>query len=363
MEPITLRDYEQLAAEAMETTIWEFFRGGSDDEVTLRANCEAFQRWRLRPRMLVGGDACDYATTVLGTPVSMPVLIAPTAYHCLAHPEGECETARGVGASETLMVVSTHSTRTLEDVAQAATGPLWFQLYVYKDRAVSEALIRRAEAAGYRALVLTVDAPRLGNREHVRRRGFALPPGMSRANFVQDVDQANADYQPRYQPGTSGFASHANTKFDETLTWDAIDWLRSVTSLPIVVKGLLRADDAKLAVEHGIDGIMVSNHGGRQLDGAVATLDALPEIVDAVQGACEVYLDGGIRRGTDVLKALALGARAVLIGRPAIWGLAISGAGGVSHVLQIVREELELAMILAGYHTLAGIDSALVTRV
>jgi 4-hydroxymandelate oxidase len=359
MEPITLRDYEQLAAEAMEAPIWDFFRGGSDDEVTLRANDEAFQRWRLRPRMLVGGEPCDYTTTVLGTPVSMPVLVAPTAYHNLAHPEGECEAARGIGAAETLMVVSTHSTRTLEDVAQAATGPLWFQLYVYKDRAISEALIRRTETAGYQALVLTVDAPRLGNREHVRRRGFTLPAGMSRANFVQDAGQASK----QFQPGTSGLANHANAHFDETLTWEAIDWLRSVTSLPIVVKGILRADDAKLAVAHGVDAIMVSNHGGRQLDSAVATLDALPEIVAAVDGACEVYLDGGIRRGTDVLKALALGARAVLIGRPVIWGLATRGATGVNHVLQIVREELELAMILSGYHTLTAIDSSLVTRV
>ena len=358
MEPITLRDYEQLAAEAMEATTWDFFRDGSDDEVTMRANAEAFQRWRLRPRMLVGGDSCNYATTVLGTPVSMLIMVAPTAYHCLAHPEGECEAARGIGASESLMVLSTHSTRTLEDVAQAATGPLWFQLYVYKDRAISEALVRRCEAAGYRALVLTVDAPRLGNREHARRRGFSLPPGMTRANIDQDANQANK----QYQPGTSGFASHANTHFDETLTWEAIEWLRSITSLPIIVKGVLRADDAKLAVEHGVDAIMVSNHGGRQLDSAIATLDALPEIAAAVDGACEVYLDGGIRRGTDVLKALALGARAVLIGRPVIWGLATCGATGVNHVLQILRGELELAMVLSGYRTLSAIDSSLVTR-
>ncbi|HTK11729.1 MAG TPA: alpha-hydroxy acid oxidase [Ktedonobacteraceae bacterium] len=359
MEPISLRDYEKFAEEAMEASTWDFFRGGSDDEVTLRANCDAFQHWRLRPRMLVGGEPCDYRTTVLGTPVSMPILVAPTAYHCLAHPEGECETARGTGAAGTLLAVSTHATRTLEEVAQAATGPLWFQLYVYKERNISEALIRRVEEAGYRALVLTVDAPRLGNREQVRRSGFTLPPGMQRANFVQQEKQT----VQKQVAGTSGFASHANARFDETLSWEAIDWLRSITSLPILVKGILRADDARLAVEHGVDGIIISNHGGRQLDSAVATLDALPEIVAAVAGASEIYIDGGIRRGTDVLKALALGARAVLVGRPVIWGLATHGAAGVEHVLRILREELELAMILSGYHTLQSIDSSLVTRV
>ncbi len=359
MEPITLSDYQKIASESMIPDFWDYYQSGSDDEVTLHANREAFRRLRLRPRVLVDVSNCHYATTVLGTPVSMPVLVAPTAYHRLAHLEGECETARGVGAADTLMVVSSVATRRLEDIAQAATGPLWFQLYVYKDRAVSEELIRRAQVAGYRALVITADAPRLGNRERDRRNGFTLPTEMHMANFTQDASQTDLEAHQQ-AAGRSGIAKHAQAHFDEALTWEALDWLRSVTSLPILIKGILRAEDAKLALQHGVNGIIVSNHGGRQLDSAIASIDALPEIVSVVENRCEVYVDGGIRRGTDVLKALALGARAVLVGRPILWGLAARGAEGVSHVLHILQEELELAMVLAGYPHLQEIDASLI---
>jgi 4-hydroxymandelate oxidase len=358
MQLITLGDYETLAASSLNPKYWDYFQGGSDDEVTLRANREAYQRLRLRPRVLVDVSQCHYDTTVLGTPVSMPILVAPMAYHCLVHPEGECETARGVGSAQTIMTVSSFSTRSVEDVAQAATGPLWFQLYLYKERSISEELIRRVEAAGYQALVFTVDAPRLGNRERDRRNSFALPPGLNRANFLQEANQADLEAHEQGL-GVAGNAKHAQAVFDPALTWDIIAWLRSITSLPILVKGVLRADDAQRAVDHGVDGIIVSNHGGRQLDSSIATLDALPEVVAAVNGRCEVYMDGGIRRGTDVLKALALGARAVLVGRPIIWGLATQGAEGVQNVLHILQQELELAMMLAGYPTLQSIDSTL----
>ncbi len=356
MQPINVFEYEELAASRMEATAWDYYRSGAGDEVTLHANRAAFERIRLRPRMLVDVSTLDTRTTVLGTPVSMPILVAPTAYHCLACNDGECATAHAAGEARTLMVMSTLSTRRIEDVARAASGPLWFQLYVYRERSISEALVRRAEASGFTALVLTVDTPKLGRRERDVRNGFGLPTHLRMANFEDDSDLSAI----HREPGASGLATHANALFDTALTWEAVAWLKSITRLPVVVKGILTAQDAALAVEHGADGILVSNHGGRQLDGAVATLEALPEVVAEVDGRCEVYLDGGVRRGTDVLKALALGARAVLLGRPVLWGLAVDGADGVRAVLELLRDEFELAMALAGKPTLASIDRSLV---
>jgi isopentenyl diphosphate isomerase/L-lactate dehydrogenase-like FMN-dependent dehydrogenase len=337
VEPVNVFDYETLAQASMEPSAWNYYQSGSDDEVTLRANRRAFERIRLRPRMLVDVKACDMRTTVLGTPISMPILIAPTAFHCLAHPEGECATARAAGRAGALMVVSTSSTRSLEAIASEASGPLWFQLYIH-DRKSSEDLIHRATMAGYRALVITVDSPRWGRKERAIRSGFSLPAHLHKANFT-DEDVAKGDIY---------------------VTWESLPWLRSLTSLPIILKGILTAEDAVLAVKHGVDGIIVSNHGGRQLDSVSASIEALPEVVDAVDGHCEVYLDGGIRRGTDILKALALGARAVLVGRPILWGLAANGTEGVNHVLELLRTELELAMVLSGRPTLASIDRSLV---
>ena len=342
MDLINLHDYEVAAQERIEHGAWEYYQGGSGDEVTLRANREAFERIRLRPRMLVDVSALDIRTTVLGTPISMPVLVAPTAYHCLACIEGECDTARGTGMADTLMVASTFSTRSMEDIASCATGPLWLQLYTYGSLARAEALIHRAEAAGYKAIAVTVDTPRLGRREKDVRNKFVLPAGMGIANFT--LEEQSAEYIPEPFP----------------LTWEMVDQLRSVTSLPILLKGILTAEDALLALEHGIDGIIVSNHGGRQLDGALASIEALPEVVEAVAGRCEIYMDGGIRRGTDILKALALGARAVLVGRPILWGLAVNGADGVRDVLNILRAELELNMVLSGRPTIESIDRSLV---
>lgn len=340
MEPINVFDYEILARERMDPVYWDYVAGGSDDEVTVRANQSDFGHIRLRPRVLVDTSQCSTSSSVLGAPVGMPILVAPSAYHKMAHEDGECATAQGAGAAGTLMIAATDATRSLEEIAHATSGPLWFQLYLYPTREIAAGLVRRAEVAGYKAIVLTVDMPALGNRERDRRNGVSLPPPpLVRANFV-DLE----------------VEGHAWC----TLTWEDVDWLRSVTSLPIVLKGILRADDALLALEHGASAIAISNHGGRQLDGAVTGLEALPEIVDAVAGRCEVYLDGGIRRGTDILKALALGAHAVLIGRPVIWGLAVDGAQGVQRVLEILRDELELAMKLSGCPTLSSINRALV---
>jgi 4-hydroxymandelate oxidase len=342
MEPVNVFEYEALAQAKMDPAHWDYIQGGSDDEVTLRANRTAFERIQLRPRVLVdvSTSALDMRTTVLGTPVSMPIMVAPMAMHCLAHPEGECATAQAAGRANTLMIASTTATRSLEEIAQAASGPLWFQLYVYPSLQFAEKLVHRAESAGYRAIVLTVDLPTLGNREKDRRNNVTIPPPPFReANFV-DIDQAGQEWV--------------------SLTWESLSWLRSITSLPILLKGILTAEDALLAIEYGMDGIIVSNHGGRQLDTALASIEALPEIVEVVAGRCEVYFDGGIRRGTDILKALALGARAVLIGRPVLWGLAVNGTEGANDVLEILRKELELAMALSGRPTLNNIDRTLV---
>ncbi|HEU5440367.1 MAG TPA: alpha-hydroxy acid oxidase [Ktedonobacterales bacterium] len=359
MDPVNLFEYEALAQSRLDTVAWDYYRSGSDDEVTLRANRSAFERLRLRPRVMVDVSAIDLRTTVLGTSVNMPIMIAPMAYHGLATAEAECATAQAAGAVGALMTASTMSNRTLEDIAAAATGPLWFQLYVYQQRAVTEELVRRAEVAGYRALVLTVDAPRIGRREPDIRNGFGLPGHLTAANFTADSNVFMHDHAP----GVSGLAAHAAAQFDATLTWGALSWLAGISRLPVVVKGILTGEDAALAVAHGAAGIIVSNHGGRQLDSALAAIEALPEVVHAVAGRCEVYMDGGIRRGTDVLKALALGARAVLVGRPVLWGLAVDGAAGAQHVLELLRNELDLAMTLAGRPTLADIDASLVRAV
>ncbi|HEY6286857.1 MAG TPA: alpha-hydroxy acid oxidase [Ktedonobacteraceae bacterium] len=341
MDPINVFEYEALAQSKMDPAHWDYIQGGSDDEVTLRSNRASFERIRLRPRVLVdvSANVIDTRTSVLGSPISMPLMVAPMAMHCLAHPEGECATAQAAGRANTLMIASTTATRSLEEIAQAAGGALWFQLYVYPSQQVAEKLVHRAESAGYRAIVLTVDLPTLGNRERDRRNNVLIPPPpFFEANFV-GVKKAGQKWV--------------------SLTWDSLSWLRSITSLPILLKGILTAEDALLAIEHGMDGIIVSNHGGRQLDTALSSIEALPEIVRAVAGRCEVYFDGGIRRGTDVLKALAIGARAVLVGRPVLWGLAVNGAEGAYHVLEILRKELELAMALSGRPTLSSIDQTL----
>jgi isopentenyl diphosphate isomerase/L-lactate dehydrogenase-like FMN-dependent dehydrogenase len=351
MRPINVFEYEELARERLHPAVWDYYSAGANDEVTLHENRAAFERIQLRPRMLVDVSRISMTTTLLGTAVAMPIGVAPTAMHGAACAEGECATAQAAGALGGLMVASTESTRTLEEIAQAATGPLWFQLYFSRrthERA--QRLVRRADAAGYRALVLTVDSPRWGLKErHARSEAtFAWPPC------------GNLVHEPMPPPEDStddGVADGA------AITWADVEWLRSVTPLPLVLKGILTAEDALLAVEHGIAGIIVSNHGGRQLDTVAATIAALPDVVDAVAGRCEVYLDGGVRRGTDALKALAHGARAVFVGRPVLWGLAAAGAEGARHVLELLRDELELGMTLAGRPTLESLDATLVRSV
>jgi len=336
---------------------FDYIAGGAEDEVSLRRNRGAYDHWALRPRVLVDVSTRDTSTTILGQRVSMPILVAPTAFHGLVHPEGEVATARGVAAAGTLMVASVISTRTLEDIAASVPAPRWFQLYVYKDRQVTADLVRRAERAGYRAICLTVDTPLLGRREKDERNAFTLPPGLGIAN----VRPAGLDGMPESERG-SAFAKYVVELLDAAVTWRDIAWLRSITALPIVLKGILTAEDATRAVEHSVAGIVVSNHGGRQLDSTLGTLDALPAVVEAVKGRVDVYMDGGVRRGTDVLKALALGAKAVLLGRPVLWGLALGGADGVQAVLEHLGKEFELAMALAGRASVGDVDRTLVQR-
>lgn len=335
MEFVNVFDYEAIARTHLDAGTWAYFAGGADDESTLRANRTAFERTQLRPHMLVDVSTVDMQTTALGIPVKMPILIAPMGFQSLAHPEGDCATARALGPTGTVMVVSTFASRTLEDIALAATGPLWFQLSISARRSpLAVKLIQRATTTGYHAIVLTVDSPRSGTKEEAQRLGFQLP---SHPANVEDECAIN-DAPP--------------------LTWESLSWLRSLTPLPILLKGILTAEDARLAIEHHINGVIVSNHGGRQLDSVPSTLEVLPEIVETVGGRCEIYLDGGIRRGTDILKALALGARAVFVGRPVLWGLTVNGTDGVISVLEMLRAELEQALALVGCPTLAHLDQS-----
>jgi len=336
-EPVNVWDYERLAEHKLDENAHAYFAGGAGDEVTLRDNLAAFERRKLRPRVLVDVSSVTTATTVLGTEVSMPVLIAPLAFQRMAHADGEAATARAAAAAGTIMCLSSAATRSPREVAEAceAKGARWFQVYVFSDRALTEALIAEALDCGFGALVLTVDVPYLGRRERDLRIDFQLPK----------------ELEP-YGERLKGF--------DATLSWRDLEWLTGY-GLPVVVKGILTAEDARLAVEHGAAAVVVSNHGGRQLDAVQASIDALEEIVEAVGGRAEVLLDGGVRRGTDALKALALGARAVLIGRAMLWGLAVDGERGVARVLEFFRSEIELGLALLGCRAPAEVTRAHVT--
>ena len=359
-ELINLHVFEARAKEVLPDAVWNRLEGGAEDEITLRRNREAFERLTLRPRVLRDVAERDLSVTVLGRLISFPVMIDPTGPQRTVHPDGELATARAAGAAGTIMALSTASSYAIEEVAGAATGPLWFQLYHYGNE-LTPMLIERAEAAGYCALCVTADVPAgtMGHHSFVfdreRRGGYRRQLGVEFANFtceaaglglVSGTPAAMLWERPHLIP----------------ITWSEIEWFRSMTTLPIVLKGIMTAEDAKMAVEHGIEAIIVSNHGGRTLDCQAATIDTLPEVVQAIEGRCEVYMDGGIRRGTDVLKALALGADAVLIGRPLYWGLAVDGEAGVKRVLDILRDEMARAMAYAGRVSVASIDRSLVER-
>lgn len=350
-----LSDYIRVAPNHLSAVAWNYIAGGAADEHTLRWNSEAYTRLRLRPRALVDVSRLDLSVKLFGREHPFPILLAPCGYHKMADPEGEVATARGAAAAGATLVVSTSATATLEDVAAATPKhPLWFQLYVQPNRDFTRELIRRAEAARYEALVVTVDSPVLGPRYRETRTPFALPPGAERAN-LRGLKTATGSHRPAENTIYSAL-------LDPSLTWKEIAWLRTLTKLPLLLKGILTADDAARAIDHGADGVIVSNHGGRNLDTLPATIDALPEIAARLGTRVPVLVDGGIRRGTDVLKALALGASAALIGRPYLYGLAVGGADGVTRVVGILRREFEMAMALTGRRTLAEIDSSVIWR-
>jgi 4-hydroxymandelate oxidase len=334
---LSVADYERLAEERLEPGPWAYLTGGAGDEWTLRENRAAFERWTFRPRVLCDVSEISTTTSVLGTRIELPVVVAPVAYQQLYDPEGECATARAAASVGAGLAVSTFSTRSHEEIAAAAPGLLqWCQLYVFKDRGFTREHLATATAAGCGAVVLTVDTPRLAQRERDLRVGFEIPSTLPLPHARSAIGGAP-------QNPAEHFAL-----LDASVSWRDLEWIASDGRLPVVLKGIVTAEDAELAVEHGAAAIVVSNHGGRQLDGVAATLDSLPEVAEAVAGRVEVYLDGGIRRGTDVAKAIALGARAVLAGRAPIFGLAAAGEDGVRHVLEILRAELALTLCLLG---------------
>jgi 4-hydroxymandelate oxidase len=352
---VNLYDFEASALARLPRPTRDYCCGGANDEITLERNRAAYEAIPIHYRVLRDVSERDLSTSVLGIPLSMPIAVAPTACHELAHPDGELATARAAGGAGTLMIISTLASFAIEDVSREATGPLWFQLYIYRDRGVTRELIRRAEAAGCRAIVLTVDAPVGGMRERDVRNEFRLPEGIVMRNLLP----AGRSFAGLDDGGGSA-ADYINAMFDPSISWKDLDWLAAQTKLPVLVKGVVRADDAVRAREHGAQGVVVSNHGGRQLDTSPATIEVLESITTAVDGRLEVLIDGGVRRGTDVLKALALGARAVLIGRPVLWGLAVDGEHGVRSVLDILRRELDVAMALAGCCNVGEIDIGLI---
>ncbi|CAI0473122.1 unnamed protein product [Linum tenue] len=332
-EPVNVSEFEALAKKALPKMYFDFYAGGAEDEYTLKDNEEAYQRITIRPRVLVDVSRIDTSTSILGYPISSPIMVAPSALHQLANPEGELATARASAASNTIMILSFSSSYNVEEVAASCDAVRFFQLY-------------RAERSGYKAIVLTVDCPRLGRREADIRNRMIVPKLKNVEGFVSnDVDAG----------GGSNLEAYANSTFDPTLSWKDVAWLKSITSLPILLKGILTHEDALKAVEVGAAGVIVSNHGARQLDYSPATITVVEEVVRAVKGKIPVIVDGGVRRGTDVFKALALGAQAVLVGRPIIYGLAAKGEQGVKQVIQMLKDEFELTMALAGCTSLKDI--------
>jgi 4-hydroxymandelate oxidase len=353
-EPLlNVADYETAARGALAKDVCDYYEGGALDEITLRENVAGWERLKLYYQVLAGVGPRELTTTVLGRPISMPIAIAPTAFHKLACPDGEIAAARAAKEVGTLFILSSLSNTAMEDVFAEAGSPRWFQLYIYKEREVTRSLVQRAEAAGAEAIVLTVDAPGLGTRERDMRNRFTLPEGLC----VENLSPLGKGKMPEVKG--SGLAAYVHDNFKSDLSFEDLDWLCGCTHLPVIVKGVCRGDDARRIAEHGAKAIVVSNHGGRQLDTAPATCEVLPHVVDAAGDRCEIYVDGGIRRGSDILKAIALGARAVLIGRPILWGLSVSGQEGATNILEILRRELDEAMLLCGCTKLSDIDPSL----
>jgi len=350
---LNVADYARAARAGLAKDVLDYYEGGALDEITLHENTAGWQRLKLYYRVLAGVGDRQMNTTVLGRDISMPIAVAPTAFHKLASAEGEIAAARAAKAAGTLFILSSLSNTAMEQALAEAGSPRWFQLYIYKDRTITAELVKRAETAGAEAIVLTVDAPGLGTRERDMRNRFTLPEGLA----VENLSSLGKGKVPEVRG--SGLAAYVRDNFKSDLGFEDLDWLCRCTNLPVVVKGVCRSEDARQIAHHGAKAIVVSNHGGRQLDTAPGTSEVLPHIADAVGDRCEIYVDGGIRRGSDVLKAIALGARAVLIGRPILWGLSVAGEQGARHVLEILRRELDEAMLLCGCSTLKHINRSL----
>lgn len=346
-EPVNVNEYQELARQALPKMYYDYYAGGAEDQHTLKENVEAFSKIIIRPRILVDVSNIDMSTTILGYKTSAPILIAPTGLQKLAHPEGDVATARAAASCNTIMTMSFSSMCTLEEVASSCNAVRFFQLYVYKRRDIASLMVQRAERNGFKAIVLTADTPKLGRREADIKNKMIAPPMKNLegliSNEITSVDDG------------SNLEAYASATLDPSLSWKDVAWLRSITHLPVLIKGVLTREDAIKALEVGVTGIIVSNHGARQLDYTPASIDVLEEVVQAVQGKIPVLLDGGVRRGTDVFKALALGAHAVLIGRPVIYGLAVKGEDGVRRVINMLKDELELTMALAGCCTVKDI--------
>ncbi|KAM7270224.1 hypothetical protein ACFE04_029438 [Oxalis oulophora] len=349
MEITNVSEYEAIAKQKLPKMVYDYYASGAEDQWTLKENRNAFSRILFRPRILIDVSTVDTTTTVFGFKISMPIMVAPTAMQKMAHPDGEYATARAASAAGTIMTLSSWATSSVEEVASTGPGIRFFQLYVMKDRHVVEQLVRRAEKAGFKAIALTVDTPRLGRREADIKNRFTLPSNLSLKNF-EGLDLGKMD-----QANDSGLSAYVAGQVDRSLSWKDVKWLQTITSLPILVKGVLTAEDARIAVNVGASGIIVSNHGARQLDYVPATITALEEVVKAAQGRIPVFVDGGIRRGTDVFKALALGASGVFIGRPVIFALATEGETGIKKVLDMMKDEFELTMALSGCRSLEEI--------
>ncbi|XP_078428826.1 glycolate oxidase 1 [Wolffia australiana] len=342
MEITNVNEFEAIAKQKLPKMVFDYYASGAEDQWTLGENRNAFSRILFRPRILIDVTKIDMSATILGYKISMPIMLAPTAMQKMAHPEGEYATARAASSANTIMTLSSWATSSVEEVASTGPGIRFFQLYVYKDRNVVAQLVRRAERAGFKAIALTVDTPRLGRRESDIKNRFTLPAHLTLKNF-EGLDLGKMD-----ETNDSGLASYVAGQIDRSLSWKDVKWLQTITTMPILVKGVVTAEDTRLAIQAGAAGIIVSNHGARQLDYTPATVSCLEEVVKAAQGRVPVFLDGGVRRGTDVFKALALGAAGVFVGRPVVFSLAADGEAGVKKMLQMLRDEFELTMALSG---------------
>lgn len=353
---LNIKDFERLSSKILSLETYSFFGGGANDEITLRQNINSYGEIYLKTRNLVDVSKRSLSTTILGQEISMPVLIAPMAFQKLAHESGEIATAKAASSADTIMIVSSLATASLAAIAASSKISPWFQLYVYKNREITKNLIGLAENEGYKALVLTIDVPVYGRRERERRTQFNLPKDISPINLIQaGLNSPNSSIL--------NYSSYLSSQLDPSISWKDINWLKSITKLPIILKGIMSSEDALLATEHGVAGIVVSNHGGRQLDTAPSTIQVLKDIVETVQNKIDIILDGGIQRGTDILKALAFGAKAVLVGRPILWGLAVGQEKGVVKVLDILREELDLCMALCGCTSIETIDKKIIYEI